>query len=377
VDAGWSVLANDHSHPSDKRTGVELQARFLADLVGKKVLFQQKTYPSPIPECARRKTSSDISVDKWEYPPYLFFMSFLTLRRFWMSTLLVLLGLYAGGAVWVYHATQSAGIKDPGSSAPQPDEKSEDVAIRFSDANPWSRPGLDQIAAKVEDYRLAGTYQTYRVNDETSDPEPETSLALVDDLEKGSQEMVREGDELGVFRISAIRLNEIDLSHQEQTWTLTLPGRLTRSITGSTEEQGETRITRFSDLPALEQTPFGRRVAENQWVIDRQAVKKYAGAIVGSPLRATQLYRSFRQVAGDEGRTEAGFEIQMKGEKNFFAHMGMRDDDIILKVNSMKMKNQARAEYLVSEFMQDRMGMVVLDVERNGEVQKLIYLIED
>ncbi len=56
--------------------------------------------------------------------------------------------------------------------------------------------------------------------------------------------------------------------------------------------------------------------------------------------------------------------------------MGLRDGDVVRKVNSMRMTSQRRAEYFIGEFVQDRLGAVVIDVERDGQPQKLVYLVK-
>ena len=43
----------------------------------------------------------------------------------------------------------------------------------------------------------------------------------------------------------------------------------------------------------------------------------------------------------------------------------------------MKMTKQERAEYFIREFVQDRLNAVVLDIERNGNPQKLIYYLRE
>ncbi len=64
------------------------------------------------------------------------------------------------------------------------------------------------------------------------------------------------------------------------------------------------------------------------------------------------------------------------GEKDFYSEVGFQDGDIVRKVNSMRMTSQRRAEYFIGEFVQDRLGAVVIDIERNGEPKKLVYLVQ-
>lgn len=245
--------------------------------------------------------------------------------------------------------------------------------VVYPDAGVWARPGLEQVAAEVEHYRLAGTFQTYEFAGEGAAEDAARSLALVDDVRDGRQTMVRELDALGPFTVLEIGLDRVTLEREGRQWTLTLPGRLAARSLPTADSGATPAPVRFEDLPALETSRFGKKVSENQWVLQRRALLDYAGEIVDNPLRATQLYRSFRQEERDGG--PVGFRLDPKGERDFFRDMGLGNDDVILKVNSMQMKNQSRAEYLVGEFMKARMSAVVLDVERDGEVSKQIYII--
>jgi len=56
--------------------------------------------------------------------------------------------------------------------------------------------------------------------------------------------------------------------------------------------------------------------------------------------------------------------------------VGLQHGDVVRKVNSMRMTSQRRAEYFIGEFVQGRLGAVVLDIERNGQPTKLVYLIK-
>ena len=65
-----------------------------------------------------------------------------------------------------------------------------------------------------------------------------------------------------------------------------------------------------------------------------------------------------------------------KGEAEFYAQVGLRDGDVVRKVNSIKMTSQRRSEFLLGEFLQGRLGTVVIDIERDGKPEKLVYLFD-
>ncbi|MDD2520689.1 MAG: hypothetical protein PHR34_07020, partial [Kiritimatiellae bacterium] len=60
----------------------------------------------------------------------------------------------------------------------------------------------------------------------------------------------------------------------------------------------------------------------------------------------------------------------------FYSQVGFQHGDVVRKVNSMRMTSQRRAEYFIGEFVQDRLGAVVIDVERDGQPLKLVYLVK-
>ncbi|MDA3874272.1 MAG: hypothetical protein PF795_09980 [Kiritimatiellae bacterium] len=279
------------------------------------------------------------------------------LQRTLFGSILLLLALMVFSGLWIHSVLNvNAATAGPGPEVPKP------VTTwnpEFPDTPIWAEPGMEAMSGEVEAYQLAGTFQTFEQEDGSStELRPVASVALVDDLRSGRQHLVRQGDLLGPFQVRDIGTDQLTLVHEDQVWILALSGEtVSRERTVEIAEE-ETAPIRLEDLPALETTPFGKRVAEHQWVIDRQAVFDYAGDIMGNPLRAAQLYRSFRQVADTE-EDEAGFQIGMKGEKSFFGDMGLGDGDIIRNVNSMQMKSQLRAEYLVREFMHSRMSAVV------------------
>ena len=50
--------------------------------------------------------------------------------------------------------------------------------------------------------------------------------------------------------------------------------------------------------------------------------------------------------------------------------------EVVRRVNSMHMTSQRRAEHFIREFVRGNLGAVVLDIERGGKEEKLIYLVE-
>ena len=238
---------------------------------------------------------------------------------------------------------------------------------------PW---GVVEVSTPQDwraDYRLAGTFETYRL--EGTNTVADSQLAIVDHVRHQTQRIVRKGDVFNEIHVLRILPDRVVLEKDQVEVELVLEKSVIRVASGGRVPAGdeEEAILRFEDMPALEITPYGKRVATNQWVIQRSLMMDYVEDLMRDPLRAAQMVRSM-QADKVDGET-AGFTLKAEGEQNFFDSMGLEDGDTVRKVNSMKMKSGRRANYLIQEFMKERMSAVVLDVERNGTEQKLIYIV--
>lgn len=221
-------------------------------------------------------------------------------------------------------------------------------------------------------FRLAGTFFVMGSGTDNGGREGRR-MAIIDDVETRKQHIVNEGqsfEDYDILRIYQDRLImrrdgievEINLSFKGGVTT-----RSTEAMAASPESPEEE-----SQFP-VEENKFGRRIGETRWVIQKDALVDYYHELLDEPERIAAIYMSMKPDYQD-GEV-AGYHLQKEGEHEFFDAMGLREGDRIRSVNSMRMISQARAEYFISEFMQDRLGAVVLDIERDGEMEKLIYLL--
>ncbi len=126
----------------------------------------------------------------------------------------------------------------------------------------------------------------------------------------------------------------------------------------------------------LDSNRFGNRVGDTRWEFNRQAILDYYQEVMDNPERLASLFLAMEADRDTEGKV-AGYKLNLDvGEKDFYTQVGLQQGDVVRKVNSMRMTSQRRAEYFIGEFVQNRLGAVVIDVERNGEAKKLIYLIK-
>ena len=218
-------------------------------------------------------------------------------------------------------------------------------------------------------YRLAGVFL---ILTDPGQAGAEDRCAILDDLQTRQQVLAAEGETMGSIRVTGVFNDHVVLSdgaHEETIYLAagTLPGQ---------EKPGPAAAPAEEAPKILESNRFGNRVGETRWEISRQAVLDYYQEMMDNPERAAALFMAMEADRDAEGKV-AGYRLNTDaGEKEFYTQVGLRQGDVVRKVNSMRMTSQRRAEYFIGEFVQNRLGAVVIDIERDGEPKKLIYLIK-
>lgn len=220
-------------------------------------------------------------------------------------------------------------------------------------------------------FRLAGTFFIYGADD-SSGGQPR---AIVDEVQKNQQTIVVEGDTLEEFTVQQVMVDRVILRAGLAEFVLTLSYAETGgpAPVAPAASTGETRVVAMEDMPALETSRFGKRVGENRWVFKREELLKYYQEVLDEPERIAKIYMSLKP--DYQGENIEGYKLASEGEAEFFRAVGLQESDTIRKVNSMRMVSQRRAEYFLSEFLKNRVSALVLDIEREGKPEKLIYLI--
>jgi type II secretory pathway component PulC len=219
-------------------------------------------------------------------------------------------------------------------------------------------------------FRLAGTFFAFG---EGGENDGAYCKAILDDVAKGEQYLVKEGDvleDVQVVRIYADRILLRDQGQEEELW-LSFAHAL--SAKPAEPSQAEKQPVTATETPVLEQNRFGKRVGEFRWVLSRDALMAYYRQLLDDPERLAQIYVSMKPDY-KEGAI-AGYRVDIEGEGELLHAAGLQNGDIIRKVNSMIMTSQRRAEFFIGEFTKNRLSAVVLDVERDNQPKKLIYLI--
>jgi len=213
-------------------------------------------------------------------------------------------------------------------------------------------------------FRLAGTF--FEFDTTTGD----RRQAILDDLSAGTQRIVAENEALDGIRVTRIFRDRVVLQQGDREEELWL------SFSGSGEARGgETGESGAAeDLVAGVDRFGGRRIGERRWVFNRRALLDYYAELRDEPERLVQVFDSLKPLY-DERQRIRGYRLDVEGETEFFNAAGLKQGDIVRAVNSMAMTSRRRAEYFIREFVEDRANAFVLDVERNGTREKLIYQV--
>lgn len=219
--------------------------------------------------------------------------------------------------------------------------------------------------AKV--FRLAGTFFMGG-----SEGDGSTRKAVLDHLEQQEQFLVREGDRVASVDVVRIHRDHVVLSSGGREEELWLSFQSRGGEAGIAAAPAAAKDLGW-DERVIETSVYGKRIAENRWILSRDALLDYHQAMLDDPERLAALFLSMKPDYQDDDI--AGYRVDIEGEEAFFQAVGLGEGDIVREVNSMRMVSQRRAEYFIREFAQGQLSAVVLDIERSGTPEKLIYYI--
>lgn len=220
-------------------------------------------------------------------------------------------------------------------------------------------------------YRLAGTFFLFA--DATTEGGEDRRRAILDDLTRGQQALVGEGEMVDEFEVTHVFPDHIVLRQGAAEYVLTLSFGEAEPAAASGGSTQAVAAASTDEEPALETNRFGKRVGFNRWVYSRNELMGYYQQLLDDPERIASLYLSLKPDYKDE--QIAGYRFDPEGEEEFFRTIGLQPGDVVRKVNSMNMTSQKRAEYFIGEFVKNRLNAFVFDIEREGKPEKLIYLI--
>lgn len=233
----------------------------------------------------------------------------------------------------------------------------------------FSGPG--GLSDSLQDhFRLAGTF----ISSSEAGSDRELRKAIIDLLDSDEQVLVEEGARVGEYTVRTIASKYVMLEGEEEgLLRLSLSFDFSESPSAPAVAAPGQPLRRFEDMPALSTSRFGKQIADNRWVLRRDDLMAYYDEIVHRPDRLARLFLSMDDVVEEDQLR--GYQVDMKGEKDLFAALGLQNGDVLRSVNSVKMTDPSRSEFMLQEFIQGRLSAVVFDIEREGQPQKLIHLI--
>ena len=288
-------------------------------------------------------------------------------RRSWTRALWVLPAVLAASALGVWRGWSSL-PRLPQAGAPPVAFPSWPEITRVSTTD-WHivqhRGGalLREEGAISKRYRLAGTFFEYG-----SDSSNEIRRAILDDAELKTQHIVAENDTVADVRVVSIMAERVvlaDGSGETELWISFARG-------GTNEAAGRGQVAGSGESPA--NYPYGvRQIGENRWIFNRNRLMDYYRELMDEPERLVKIFDSLKPVYTQDGRNITGYVLGVEGERQFFDTVGLRQGDVVRSVNSLPMTNRRRAEFFIKQFVTDRANAFVLDVQRQGQQQKLVY----
>lgn len=280
--------------------------------------------------------------------------------------LIVLPALFIGvKAINAIQKSQSASVD---TAAHLSKDASAGISIPIAEAiekDAWSTfrgSGGPQVGSDNDKYRLAGTFFLMA----QSDTGERKRLAIIDDISNDKQFIVSEGQDFQDHEVVRIYNDKLIMRKDARDVVLTLSfaspvlSKEPAAVDSGVQEEFQT-------------SRYGKQVGASRWVLQKEALNDYYREILEDPERIAAIYSSMKPDLVDND--VAGYLIDKEGEEGFFDAVGLNNGDVIRKVNSLEMTSQRRGEYFLAEFLQNRLGAVVLDIEREGKPEKLIYLL--
>lgn len=179
--------------------------------------------------------------------------------------------------------------------------------------------------------------------------------AVIEDTTTHRQELYRVGDTIGTARVTAIDWDRVTLTDAGIDDTLSL------SPPDSSPSPSEPPVA-----PAVQATADEhiRRTAENAWVVDR---RELLGTSEGMSGVMTQL----RAVAEVRDGHPAGFRLFQIRDDSLFAKLGLRDGDVVQRVNGAEVAEPAALLGFLDRLKTE--PRVALDIVRGATPRTLVY----
>ncbi len=212
-------------------------------------------------------------------------------------------------------------------------------------------------------FRLAGTFFVDGADEQAR------RKAILDDGVRHEQQIVSEGDTVAEARVERIFFDHVTLRIAGAAEDIWLDfGRARTPVPPS-------NVVVAADAAAAGTNRFGgAKLQVDRWQFSRQALLNYYQELLDEPDRMVAVFDSLKPVRTADSKI-SGYVVGVEGEADFFKAVGLNNGDIVRQVNSVPMTSRRRAEFFIDQFLKDRMNALVLEVERDGQTSKQVYLV--
>lgn len=237
----------------------------------------------------------------------------------------------------------------------------------------WAAFRMDGEAVRQVSGDLAGRYRlagTFRV----TQPDGTVQKAVLNDpAGREAPLIVAQGETLadGIL-VRSIGDDQVELARQDVVCVLRLDFSGTNSVSDATVGSTGGTNDLFQGYSALSKGRFGIQIEDGHWVFDRRKVLDYYNEVLEDADRLVTLFDSLKPLY-DEKRKINGYILIPDGEQKFFEEVGLKEGDVLRKVNSAPLMNRRVAEGFIRDFGNQELNVAVLEVERAGAPVKLIY----
>jgi general secretion pathway protein C len=183
------------------------------------------------------------------------------------------------------------------------------------------------------------------------------SYAIFEDRtqEQGRQEIIRLGENVFNYgRLKKIERSSVEIEHGSVNYTVTMP-EASQNADNSQEQARETP-----------QTSFAKQVGEREYILDSRRIQK----ALENPEQILTHARLLPNIT--DGRQE-GFSVSEVVPGGIYSSLGLRNGDILLRINGLEINNPEVAIQAMSALK--GMSNIDLDVIRSGRKISMNYRI--
>jgi len=173
--------------------------------------------------------------------------------------------------------------------------------------------------------------------------------------EKGRQEIVRLGENVFNYgRLKKIERSSVEIERGSVNYTVTMP-EISQSTDNSRKQARE-----------IPESSFAKQIGEREYILDSRRIQK----ALENPQQILTHARLLPNIK--DGRQE-GFSVSEVVPGGIYSSLGLRNGDILLRINGLEMSNPEVAIQAISGLK--GMSNIDLDVIRNGRKISMNYRI--